>query len=892
MNSFQSCLLTFLVFFNLVSGFSQSEIHRSGAVVTDYPVTDIQYSEGYSLLRGQFYQAGYYSGSVIALDMDGGAEVANWPVISGEVNVIIPDGNGGYYAGGSIRSVNNEDVGNLIHILPNRTLDRTWLPNPLGVVFSLALRDNILYAGGTFVTIAGQSRNYAAAFDLSSGQLTSWNPRPNNRVTAIEITDDAVFIAGYFTELNNGMVLRNRIAAVDKGNGNVINAWNVSLDGDDVSVNAMAASSNRLYFGGSFQTANGTNRNSLAAVSLTDGSLDVSWNPQPESTQTVFITDLTLSGTTLYVAGVFDSGIGGDITIRHLGAVSALGTGAAISEFHPVFDEFDQIQDIYLSGSVLYTHGLFNSVSGSTRIRFAALNATNGSPTAWAPEIEGNVLDLAVSGSNVFICGDIWGANWEVYNGLALVEENTGKFWPHSLALDTDEDINAIAVSGNTMYLGGAFTSVNGVARKNLAAIDLSTGNILPWNPGASGTSNTSFDDSRVTALELRDNVLYIAGIFLNVAGEPRRGLAAIDASTGDALPWNPPVGDGAISNGYIKSMDLHGDNLYVAGSFIRLAGQTRPYLGSVSVTTGALVEWHPAVLKEIQKVRVAGNDAFLLGDFSDGIGGTTRPYGIAAVDITTGLVTAFNPEFNSTATADFAISDTDIYVSGFFDLAGGEMRPGLASFSLSTGELNPWSPDLGSGVEGNYGVLTLAISPTRLFVGGNFVSVGNESREGYAEYDLEECSAVASITLDGTSLVAAEGDSYQWYENDVLVEGATSQHYSINIFEYGRYAVEVTDNGCSRRSNDYVYLVTEREEDPGSAIQFYPNPVTEDLFIRVPQSCGAIISDITGRCLYKSDLESGLTQTISTANWPKGTYILTIQNTRFAETYKIIKTN
>jgi hypothetical protein len=887
---FTFCVLLAIIYSG--SLFAQSETHRLTTPVTDYAVYDIQQSNGYSLLRGYFYQAGKYSGSIVATDPATGNEDLSWPVISGDILAVTPDGNGGFYAGGNIRGVDNEDVGNLVHILPNKTLDRNFLPNPFGSVYALELRDNILYVGGTFVNIGGESRYYAAAIDVTTRTITPWNPHLNNHVTSIKVTDTSVILAGLFTQVNNGAILRNKIAAVEKTSGNVISGWDLALDGSAWNVYSLTASASTLYVGGSFSTANGIDRSGLVAVSLSNATVDATWNPAPTAFGTPVVHSLALTGTTLYVGGYFNGGLGGDNTIRHLGAVSTSGAGAAINTFKPVFDAPDQVYNINLSGSTLYVSGSFNSVNGLTRPTLAAINISNGTPTAWTAELQGFATIIAATGSSVFVAGDIYGINWNEYNGLAIIDESTGEFWPHTLSLAVGEDIEAMVVIDNTMYVGGNFDAINGVSRKNLAAIDLTTGTILPWNPGASGTTSTSGDDTRVTALEYKDNKIYVAGKFLNAGGQGRRGLASIDATTGAVTAWNPGVGDGTSMDEYILSMDVHENTLFVAGTFNSLAGQSRSFLGAVDLANATATDWNPEAFNEVRKIRVTQNTAYILGDFSDGIAGVARPFGIAALDITSGEATSFNPDFNSSSVADFALTDTDIYIGGYFSTASNEPRPGLASFSLSSGLLNSWNPDLGSAGEGNYDVASLAASLSRLYVGGGFMYVGNENRTGYVEYDLSSCTLAAAITLDGATLTTTSGETFQWYENDVLVPGATSQTYEINIFEYGRYAVEITSDGCTARSEDYIYLVTDRENEHTSIVRYYPNPVSEKLFIEVSSEATLTVLDLAGKTVAISPLSFQEVNQISVSHWMKGAYILKVQNNKATQTFKVIKTN
>jgi hypothetical protein len=871
---------------------AQSEVHRLQAPITNYGVSSVIHSNGFTLLSGSFYQMGKFSGSGVVLDNATGIHDGTWPVLSGNVYAVVPDGNGGWYVGGSIYTVDNVDYGNLVHLLPNKTLDKNWKPNPLGSVRALALDNGVLYIGGYFLTIANESRKYAAAIDLTTGALTAWAPAPNNYVSELSVGDNAVYMAGGFSKINDGASDRVKVAAVNKTTGTVVTAWQLTLNGTGASVETILVNGATVYVGGTFTGINGVSRAGLAAVSATDGTVNSTWDPAPASTSgTPAVESIVLNGNTLYVAGYFNAGLGRLNTIKHLGAVSTTGAGDAIASFVPVLDVGDRIYSIKLTGTTLYISGFFNSVNSLTRYGLAALNTTNASPTAWAPQLSGaDVETLSLSGSQVFIGGDIRGVNWSVYDGFAVMEESSGLLLPLTFNITSGEDIFTMVVKGTTMYLGGRFTSVKGVARKNLAAIDLTTGTVLPWNPGASGTTAT-FENSAVLTMDIKDNTVYVGGIFLTVGGASRTGLAAIDATTGIVTAWNPVVGPGSSTSEYPRSIHIKDNLLYVAGRFTKLAGANRTYIGALDLFTGAPTAWSPVATDDVTKVRAATNVVYVVGDFTGGIGGTTRSTGIAALDITSGLATEWNPAFSSSI-ADFAFNDTDLYVCGYFDAVSTDNRPGLASFSLATGNLNPWTPDLGSSGEGAYIVESVAISPNRIYVGGGFQYVGNEKRVGYAEYDMATCTAIANIALDGTVLSASAGDSYQWYENDVLIVGANEQTYTINPTEYGKYAVEVTSGDCSARSADYIYLVTGDEPSLSSQLKVYPNPAVAEILVEVPVKANVVVTDVTGKPVEHVFVNEFVKNKIITSAWPNGVYILHFTAGTQNASVKIIKTN
>src|SRR5688572_3634271 len=94
-----------------------------------------------------------------------------------------------------------------------------------GVVYALAIDEtrNILYLGGSFTEVGGQSRNNLAAIDLNSSTVTTWNPGTNNIVYSMLINNSILYIGGSFTSV--GGLLRNRLASFHLDNPN-LSSWN------------------------------------------------------------------------------------------------------------------------------------------------------------------------------------------------------------------------------------------------------------------------------------------------------------------------------------------------------------------------------------------------------------------------------------------------------------------------------------------------------------------------------------------------------------------------------------------------------------------------------------------------------------------------------------------
>ena len=130
---------------------------------------------------------------------------------------------------------------------------------------------SIVYVGGDFTTVNGVTRNRIAAFSTSTGQLLSWAPSVNNRVSGIAATGSTVYIAGTFSTVAG--VSRARIAALRSDNAQVIAAFNASADNIVYDI-ALSQDGTKLYLAGGFLSVNGdTNQQAGAVVSAATGAL-------------------------------------------------------------------------------------------------------------------------------------------------------------------------------------------------------------------------------------------------------------------------------------------------------------------------------------------------------------------------------------------------------------------------------------------------------------------------------------------------------------------------------------------------------------------------------------------------------------------------------------------
>jgi hypothetical protein len=153
----------------------------------------------------------------------------------------------------------------------------------------------------------------------------------------------------------------------------------------------------------------------------------------------------------------------------------------------------------------------------------------------------------------------------------------------------------------------------------------------------------------------------------------------------------------------------------------------------------------------------------------------------------------------------------------------------------------------------------------------------------------LVQAGPAPGITAVGNDLsTTGTFQAYQWYQDGVLIPGATSQTYTMT--EGGEYYCVVTENGCSGTSN----IITSSlgiDNNIAASMQLYPNPASEILTIelRLPlaQSIHYSIMDMQGRVLVSATEQfqfAGLNYLlVNVADMANGTYVLQLNGTDVA---------
>ncbi|HEX5016949.1 MAG TPA: hypothetical protein VFX15_05130, partial [Actinomycetes bacterium] len=514
---------------------SPASVTDDTAGVRGVVYTTLQYGDRI-YIGGEFDFAGRWSGAGQVVDADGGRVLSPALRIVGQVNAAVPDGQGGWFIGGSFTQVLGRQRAGLARITKAGKLS-TFRADVTGSVNALAFKSGVLYVGGNFSAVGGSNRANLASITAGTSAVTTWNPGTNGPVRALDLAagGTTLYVGGSFSQV--GATSRGGAAEVSLSTGQ-ISAWNPNVTG---TVNAIDSDASNVYLGGDFTGAGGASRVDLAAVSPSTG-LATSWAPTTDGV----VNALTLrSGDTrVFVGGSF--GNAGGQSRQNLAAIAADGSADAwtANTDGEVFD-----LDTNPAGDVVAS-GAFTSVDGTQRLRGASLSST-GDVLAWDPGTDATIRAASVS-TFQGISRTLIGGNFEYVNGaprknIAALDVATGDVVRNFVA-DTDAIVKALAMSANgtQLFVGGGFQNVNGSFRSRLASLNPATGALNNWSANAAGPVN---------ALAVNGDSLYVGGNFSTIAGEQIGRLARVSSATSEVdTTFNPAPG------GNVRALEVTSD--------------------------------------------------------------------------------------------------------------------------------------------------------------------------------------------------------------------------------------------------------------------------------------------------------------------------------------------
>ena len=604
--------------------------------------------------------AGQTRNRLARINSDGSLHSWN-PDVDGSVKTIAVSGNK-VYVGGSFSTVNGGTVTrkNAAAFDANTGLATPWDPDAgdpsWGDIRSITVVDSLVFLGGYFNGIntarGNILRNGFAAVDTSTGVASSWNPRMGTGYSYLStMTTDGstLYVGGQFTSMGDSA--RKNLASFNLSTLE-LTPWNPNTSG---TINTMLVSGSKVYLGGDFNTLNGSVPiKKIGSVDKTTGIVSA-WNPIFDGA----VRSMAMMGGTLYAGGAFKNV--NNISSNRLVALDTI-TGNRTSCDLQVNNE--DVSAVAASGGIICAGGnSFTSAGGKGRNRAAAINVSTGELTPWNPNINSQVSTMALARGSIYLGGNFDKANGNIARkGIVEVDTVTGMLtsWDPQANLTR---ISGIVVRGDTVYVGGSFSGlINGsVARNNLAAFDAITGIVTSWDPNSSedirklaaykdtlymyfngspgflnGTTPRNYlgavdfntglatgfapapDGWGLSGLKVFGDKLYVGGDFNNIMGTARKSVAAIDLNTGNLSNWDPaPTYYGSAND--ISAIKAVGDVIYLGGTISEINGSvSRTKIAAVDTVLGTVLPWAPSGGSNIEVIEVIGNKIFVGGNNSN----------------------------------------------------------------------------------------------------------------------------------------------------------------------------------------------------------------------------------------------------------------------------------
>ncbi|MCF8239056.1 MAG: T9SS type A sorting domain-containing protein [Saprospiraceae bacterium] len=444
--------------------------------------------------------------------------------------------------------------------------------------------------------------------------------------------------------------------------------------------------------------------------------------------------------------------------------------------------------------------------------------------------------------------------------------------------------ITAMTVYDGKLVIGGTFTDADGHPCNGLVTWDGTSFDTLPGTPTFIESTNSA---NRIYTLQQSENSLYVGGSFQNIKTgtviENFGNMARYNGLGWSRLVSTPSTLYGA-TNGPVKCLVFHEGKLYVGGDFSMVdvnaglpAGHLATYswnstpeweavgssgLSGNSVSAEALTLWNERVL-------VAGRF-----EAADGIASRNMViYDEAAgfISINTGMFTSQIGRARC-----LAIQDGKVYVGGDYNNIGQNNLFGLNAYD-GTNWLN-LNADIGIDRRALY-----ACDKDYVWVGGHLEEFGAEVNNLFV-YDVANDKALPFSDnfwgVDGIVNAMVEYDGELYIAGDFQhLQGKNGQADIPfnNIFK--------VSNFCGTSSGTNTESKSER-------IEFYPNPVSDMLYIISETNTDVRkmnIHDLIGQQLISANIVGEKT-TIDISHLSSGVYFMTVQNGSKISTHKFVK--
>jgi len=450
-----------------------AKFSNTGTLDPAYPIgsgpNGIVYSmllrpDGKALIGGAFPHFGERTAlGYTLLNTDGSMDLAFDPgsgCNGGSITKLVVQPNERIIALGSFAGYNGAKRPNLLRLLPNGTLDNSFMPGlpSNGTMASMALApDGKVLVAGAFTAFAGHTTAKVARLNSNGSVDASFTVSGiNNSVVGITVQSDGkVLIGGSFTTVQG--VPRNRIARL-LANGSLDISFDPGTGPDNLVYDVQLTADGKVVLVGNFTAINGVSRNRVARLNA-DGSVDTTLDPGTGANALVEQAVLLPDGK-FFIRGNFSTynGIARTVIAR----VNTNGTldqtfdpGVVTSELRAVVPCPD--------GRVILAGGTFIGIAGTTLYGLGRLLPDGSIDPGF---VEGTGIDRSA------LCAALTGSGQVLVAGIFFAYNGIGR----NRIARIHNGVTPMVTVRPRVFLDGPFNSTT-----NLLSDQLRTQQLLPF---------------------------------------------------------------------------------------------------------------------------------------------------------------------------------------------------------------------------------------------------------------------------------------------------------------------------------------------------------------------------------------------------------------------------
>ncbi len=536
----------------------------------------------------------------------------------------------------------------------------------------LVVYDNMLYVTGYFTAMEGEARNRLARFDLSTFQLTDWNPvvdyftnissQPevtemvatanhfyfllaktvysngsSNSTTYYKIVKlnrtDNSFIemidfytmnsAGYLTVWNDRILLKEYYTNSGMPYSTLIHSFAdtplydetthfyIEFDG---SVGYMNLVDDVLYMTGGFQEIAGHVRRGLAALNPEDLNvlpLNLPYNGTTGSYKQV------VPGEGGYFINS-DLGLLGGFEANYFATID-LNTGELIPN---TLEFINPVSELALTstGDTLFLAGNSPTVNVLGSPRMFAMNPVTQTVYDWVASTP-SLTSIDIVDGHLFIQFNSTNASVNGQGRSRIASFDLATLTLEPVFFNINGEITDFEVSGDTMLIVGSFSNVNSTSRSSAAMVNKNTFAVHPWDAQLSTIFLAQYPTigSGAKLVKMHHGHVLLGGWFGPNSGEADNSITAyFNAQDGTRFPgYNVPVQGNIV---YVRNWKQRGDLLYIAGNFFNTSGPTTGAVTAIDLTNGTFVNQNvrpPGGIIGAADLEIYGNQLISVGEYS-----------------------------------------------------------------------------------------------------------------------------------------------------------------------------------------------------------------------------------------------------------------------------------